>query len=99
MRFTCSDFDAIVQLSGGLGNQLFQHAFGLHLALTHDLRVGFDIEFYQRTQSVAHNRLRLIDYGFEIPVSHGRPRAYSVARRLKAVARAGATVLIRPSPR
>jgi len=83
MRSTNSDFDAIVQLSGGFGNQLFQYAFGLNLEATHKLRVGYDIEFYQQPQCIAHNRLHLIDYGFNISLATGRPKAYRRARRLK----------------
>jgi Glycosyl transferase family 11 len=83
MRPTCSEYDAIVQLSGGLGNQLFQYAFGMQLALAHNLQVGYDVAFYRREQCVAHNRLHLVDYGFDIPLLYARPNGYVAARRLK----------------
>ncbi|MCR5324869.1 MAG: alpha-1,2-fucosyltransferase [Lachnospiraceae bacterium] len=37
----------VVKLWGGLGNQLFQYAFGYAMAKKHCDKVSFDIEFYQ----------------------------------------------------
>lgn len=78
-----SDFDAIVQLSGGFGNQLFQYAFGVQLAAAGNRRVGYDIEFFKQPNDVAHNRLRLLDFGFDVPVITARHKNYEAARRLK----------------
>jgi hypothetical protein len=81
-----AEFDAVVQLSGGFGNQLFQYAFGRQLT-AQGLRVGYDIEFYRQPNSVAHNRLRLPEYGFEVPIKARRHRGYETARRLKRLPR------------
>ena len=83
MQHKNSDYDAIVQLSGGFGNQLFQYAFGMQLEAVHGRRVGYDVEFYKRPNSVAHNRLHLFEYGFDVPIVPGLPRGFKSARRLK----------------
>ncbi len=83
MRYSNSEFDAIVQLSGGFGNQLFQYAFGMQLEAVHGRWVGYDVEFYKAPNSIAHNRLRLIEYGFDLPTVPELPRGYRTARRLK----------------
>jgi len=36
----------ITQLSGGLGNQLFQYALGRHIALKHNTELKFDLDIY-----------------------------------------------------
>lgn len=76
-------YDAVVQLSGGFGNQLFQYAFGMQLAAIHHLRVAYDTQFYETPNSVAHNRLRLPDYGFDVPRAGPPPKHYALARRFK----------------
>ncbi|MGI9476659.1 MAG: alpha-1,2-fucosyltransferase [Hyphomicrobiaceae bacterium] len=77
------EFDAVVQLAGGFGNQLFQYAFGMELKTVHDLNVGFDIEFYRQPNVVSHNRLQLIDLGFDVPIASRPEAALEAARRLK----------------
>ena len=37
----------IVQLTGGLGNQLFQYAMGRMLALKHNTQLKLDISFFE----------------------------------------------------
>ena len=83
MRNSHPDFDAIVQLSGGFGNQLFQYAFGMQLAAVHGRRVGYDVAFYNRRNNIAHNRLQLIEFGFDVPTVRELPHGYVAARRLK----------------
>lgn len=83
MTQSISEFDAIVQLSGGFGNQLFQYAFGMQLEAVHGCRVGYDIEFYKIPNSVAHNRLQLVEYGFDVAIAPPRHKSYEAARRLK----------------
>lgn len=51
----------IVKLGGGLGNQLYQYAFGRFLALKHNTELKLDInnlENYSQTNET-HNRYRL----------------------------------------
>ncbi|MFY0613158.1 MAG: alpha-1,2-fucosyltransferase [Hyphomicrobiaceae bacterium] len=76
-------YDAVVQLSGGFGNQLFQYAFGMQLQAVHGLRVGYDTEFYRQPNSVAHNRLQLVSFGFDVPMVSPSETVYQAARRLK----------------
>jgi Glycosyl transferase family 11 len=83
MQHPKSEFDAIVRLSGGFGNQLFQYAFGTQLEAVHGRRVGYDLEFYKRPNDVAHNRLRLIEYGFDVPEIEVLPNGCKGARRFK----------------
>lgn len=83
MHSASSDYDAIVQLTGGFGNQLFQYALGMQLEVVHGRKVAYDIEFYRQSNSIAHNRLRLVDLGFDVPTIIGRPKSYEMARRLK----------------
>ncbi|PKO82911.1 MAG: alpha-1,2-fucosyltransferase [Betaproteobacteria bacterium HGW-Betaproteobacteria-11] len=40
----------VVRISGGLGNQMFQHAAGLALAQRHGVALRFDLEWFDRTQ-------------------------------------------------
>lgn len=78
-----SKYDAIVQLSGGFGHQLFQYAFGMQLEAVYGRKVAYDIDFYNRPNSIAHNRLRLVEYGFDVPTLAHRPRGLDMGRRLK----------------
>src|SRR6476659_7242960 len=41
----------IVKLLGGLGNQLFQYAFGKKMALKYNSTLKFDLVFYQNNPS------------------------------------------------
>lgn len=40
----------VIKLSGGLGNQLFQYAFGMYLAETKNVKVVFDKSWYDRNR-------------------------------------------------
>jgi hypothetical protein len=53
----------IVRLKGGLGNQMFQYAFGRRLALDNDVPLkldtvsGFENDFYKRSYGLGHFRI------------------------------------------
>lgn len=46
----------IVKLWGGLGNQMFQYAFGKSMAIKHDDDLYFDITFYEKQPSYVGKR-------------------------------------------
>ncbi len=83
MQNPIPEYDAVVQLSGGFGNQLFQYAFGMQLTAVYGRRVVYDAAFYTVPNSVEHNRLRLIEYGFDVPIIPQLPDGHRLARRLK----------------
>lgn len=43
----------VVRMSGGLGNQMFQYAFGKALSLRYQIPVAYDMSFYQRKEGNA----------------------------------------------
>ncbi len=63
----------VVRFSGGLGNQMFQYAAGLSLALRHDMPLKCDISAYQK--NAVHN-------GFELENVFDRSFSYADGREL-----------------
>lgn len=58
----------IVRLSGGLGNQMFQYAAGLSLALKHGVELRFDLDWFDAFK--LHQGLELPRvFGLELPLA------------------------------
>lgn len=54
----------IIKLQGGLGNQLFQYAFGIALAQKHQDTVKFDLRSYHEG---SHRNLDLLKFNVDVP--------------------------------
>jgi len=83
MPYSNVDGEAVVQVSGGFGNQLFQYAFGKQLEADRGCRVLYDVDFYKASHAVTHNRLHLDKLGFDLPIYAGRSARLRLARKLK----------------
>lgn len=59
----------IVRIQGGLGNQLFQYAFGLYIAKKYDLVVKFDAQLNIDINGVTKRDLSINKCGFELPLA------------------------------
>lgn len=58
----------IINLQGGLGNQMFQYAFGKTLSTKLKIPLYFDLSFYELSENAKHT-IRSFDLGiFEIPI-------------------------------
>ena len=56
----------VVKLSGGLGNQMFQYAFGFILQQRFKIKVKYDFSFFLNKKSI-HNYI-MIDRVFNIGI-------------------------------
>lgn len=74
--------DAIVRIRGGLGNQLFQYAFGQLLELKYNRRVVFDLSFYNQRRR-HHETPKLLEYGFPMATTDTVPAEAQRARKFK----------------
>jgi hypothetical protein len=72
-----------VSVTGGFGNQLFCYALGRHLELSRGCEVLYDIGFYQKPNSVAHNRLWLDRLGLPIRTTVLNAHSYGLMRKSK----------------
>lgn len=74
---------AVIQMRGGLGNQLFQHAFGLKLEREFGWQVSYDLQFFKRSASAPHERFWLDQLDFNIKEANKRPAGYKFARKFR----------------
>lgn len=66
----------ITQLTGGLGNQMFQYAFGRTLAERHNTELKLDLTFYSdKKRNSAYNAIR----GYDLPIFNIRESIASEA--------------------
>ena len=57
----------VIKLSGGIGNQLFQYAFGRSISLKYDINVEFDIFFYNSNfNNVTKRELQLQKFNTQL---------------------------------
>lgn len=77
------EYDVIVRLRGGLGNQLFQYAFGMALTLKHRRKVAFDDSYYRR-EGIRDHEVNFIG-GLALPKKLSNPpeKSIRIARSLK----------------
>lgn len=59
----------IVKISGGLGNQLFQYAFGRYLACQLNTFVEYDIQTIQNAKNFTKRSLGILDFNIQIDIA------------------------------
>jgi hypothetical protein len=52
---------AIVKISGGLGNQLFQYSFGIYLSKKYNIKVKFQDETIQKVNGFTRRNFLLME--------------------------------------
>ena len=54
-----------ILLSGGLGNQLYQYAFGRALSIKHDCKLNLDISIFKTTHNIWKNSYVLNNFNID----------------------------------
>lgn len=69
----------IIKLNGGLGNQLFQYAFGRYLAILFNTKVKFDLQFHSNGENYTTRELGLTKFKIDLEIaSHEEIRNYKL---------------------
>ena len=62
----------VVKLQGGLGNQMFQYAFGLSVAKKMKAQLYFDLSFYNQNHGLTPRSYALDIFGYETKIADGK---------------------------
>ena len=59
----------IIRVQGGLGNQLYQYAFGQYIANKFNLKVKYDTQLKNDTQNFTNRALTISELGLSLPIA------------------------------